>query len=247
MKVKWKQEEIDFVKENANHMSTYDIGLKLGRSARSVMYALSKIGVKKNFVFSNERKAKSKGYNDNKYIGNSYGEWTVIKRVKSNQKKPQYLCQNLKGDERIFKQEHFKRIINNKEIPILPLEDLKETKYKDVYIASSGNAYKRVVLFNGKSSYIKYSYRSHKEYPQITITDNGKRKNVYIHRLVAEAFIPNPNNYPIINHKDENKQNNNVENLEWCSYLYNNTYGNRIKKARETFYENRLRKQRQMA
>lgn len=57
----------------------------------------------------------------------------------------------------------------------------------------------------------------------------GKQKYVRVHRLVAEAFIPNPHNYPIINHKDENKQNNCVDNLEWCSYLYNNTYGTKNK------------------
>ena len=54
-----------------------------------------------------------------------------------------------------------------------------------------------------------------------------KDKTVYtlkVHRLVATAFIPNPNNYPVVNHKDCNPSNNNVDNLEWCSYLYNNTY-----------------------
>ena len=54
-----------------------------------------------------------------------------------------------------------------------------------------------------------------------------------VHRLVAEAFIPNPNNLPQVNHRDENKHNNSVENLEWCSAKYNTNYGLRGKKAGE--------------
>ena len=62
---------------------------------------------------------------------------------------------------------------------------------------------------------------------------DGLKKTIGVHRLVAEAFIPNPNNLPQVNHKDENPDNNNYSNLEWCSVQYNNTYGNRIAKARE--------------
>ena len=62
-------------------------------------------------------------------------------------------------------------------------------------------------------------------YLKANLYKDGKMKNVTIHRLVAEAFIPNPNNYPVINHKDENKANNYVENLEWCTYKYNSNYG----------------------
>lgn len=68
-------------------------------------------------------------------------------------------------------------------------------------------------------------------YNQITI----RKKDYKIHRLVAEAFIDNPNNLPQVNHKDENKQNNNVDNLEWCDARYNINYGSRTQKQIETF------------
>jgi hypothetical protein len=55
--------------------------------------------------------------------------------------------------------------------------------------------------------------------------DGQKKQTVLIHRLVALAFIPNPNGYKEINHKDEKKQNNNVDNLEWCTREYNMAYG----------------------
>ena len=56
-------------------------------------------------------------------------------------------------------------------------------------------------------------------------------KRFQIHRLVANAFIPNPNNLPCVNHKDEDKTNNHVDNLEWCTQLYNINYGNGIIKS----------------
>lgn len=62
-------------------------------------------------------------------------------------------------------------------------------------------------------------------YLHLTLCKNGKQRHVYVHRLVAEVFIPNPNKLPEVNHKDENKQNNNVNNLEWCTKKYNNCYG----------------------
>ena len=62
-------------------------------------------------------------------------------------------------------------------------------------------------------------------YLVVDLKANGKRKHKKIHRLVAEAFIPNPDNLPEVNHKDENKYNNSVDNLEWCNSSYNKTYG----------------------
>lgn len=61
-------------------------------------------------------------------------------------------------------------------------------------------------------------------YLYVILCKNGTKKQFFVHRLVANAFICNPNEYPIVNHKDENPQNNNVENLEWCTYHYNNNY-----------------------
>ena len=62
-------------------------------------------------------------------------------------------------------------------------------------------------------------------YYSVDLCLNGTDKVVKIHRLVANAFIPNPENLPQVNHIDENKTNNNVNNLEWCTPEYNNNYG----------------------
>lgn len=62
-------------------------------------------------------------------------------------------------------------------------------------------------------------------YLQVRLSKNAKKKTQKVHRLVAIAFIPNPDNLPEINHKDENKTNNRVDNLEWCDRNYNMQYG----------------------
>lgn len=74
-----------------------------------------------------------------------------------------------------------------------------------------------------------------KGYSKCTLTDgSGKIKIWFVHRLVALAFIPNPFNLPQVNHIDENKANNNVDNLEWCTNEYNHRYGTRDKRAGES-------------
>lgn len=70
-------------------------------------------------------------------------------------------------------------------------------------------------------------------YLTVCLCENRKQKNFRVHKLVALNFIPNPNNFNCINHKDENKLNNCVDNLEWCSIEYNNNYGTRNKRISE--------------
>lgn len=65
----------------------------------------------------------------------------------------------------------------------------------------------------------------------VRLYKNGQSKIYKVHRIVTQAFIPNPDNLPCVNHKDEKPSNNHVENLEWCDYCYNLTYGSRIKRV----------------
>ena len=79
-------------------------------------------------------------------------------------------------------------------------------------------------------------------YLDVRLCKNGKPKGKKIHRLVAETFIPNPNGFPEVNHKDEIKTNNELSNLEWCDARYNSNYGSRnerlSKKVRAVNVEN---------
>ena len=75
-------------------------------------------------------------------------------------------------------------------------------------------------------------------YLQVNLCKDGQKKMLLVHRLVAEAFIPNHNNLATVNHKDEVKTNNTVGNLEWMSIKDNNNYGTRIKRMSEAKINN---------
>jgi len=77
-------------------------------------------------------------------------------------------------------------------------------------------------------------------YPFVCLTKDGKHKKHNIHTLIADAFIPNLNNLPCINHIDEDRSKSVLSNLERCSYLYNNTYGNIKRKRNDTLRENSI-------
>lgn len=91
--------------------------------------------------------------------------------------------------------------------------------------------------YTTKEKVLKYSISS-RGYCNVILCKNGKTKTFLLHRLVATYFVPNPNNYKQVNHKNECKTDNNWHNLEWCNQLYNNTYGTRIQRAKETWHKN---------
>lgn len=96
-----------------------------------------------------------------------------------------------------------------------------EEIWKDIYgyqVSSLGRVRNRFYKI------LKPSYRAKNKYPTVKLCVDGEVKTKSIHRLVAEAFIPNPNNLPEVNHKDENPSNNRVDNLEWCTKEYNRDY-----------------------
>lgn len=84
----------------------------------------------------------------------------------------------------------------------------------------------------GKTKILKPA-KHRQGYLFVTLCRNGKQKRFLVHRLVAQAFIPNPDNLPQVNHKNEIKDDNRVENLEYCTAKYNNEYSGVIEKARK--------------
>ena len=100
------------------------------------------------------------------------------------------------------------------------------------FLISSYGRIKSNYNYRGKGSILKPKMTSN-GYLSIGLRKSNVRSWKLVHRLVAEAFIDNPNNYPTINHIDEDKTNNNVNNLEWCSVYYNNMYGSRLDKVKK--------------
>lgn len=122
--------------------------------------------------------------------------------------------------------------------PIAGFEDLYEVSnlgrvrsldryYPDIIVLPSG----KLAPYHRKGKMMSLHTDKRTGYVFICLRKNdGKGHNNFVHRLVAQAFIPNPNNLPEINHKDECKTNNRADNLEWCDSRYNKLYGTAIER-----------------
>lgn len=96
--------------------------------------------------------------------------------------------------------------------------------YEGLYEVSDAGNIRSVNWGNRGYSKNLYLKPHTKGYLQVELFKDGTRKMFMVHRLVAQAFLNNENNLPLVNHKDENRRNNNVENLEWCDNGYNVCY-----------------------
>ena len=122
-------------------------------------------------------------------------------------------------------------------------ENWKEIKgFDGNYSVSSEGRVRSNGLLKGKNSKVRIlkTEMSKKGYLRVGLTKDGKQKKYLVHRLVAIAFLDNPNNLPDVNHKNECKTDNRLINLEWMSRRDNMNYGERTKKAVTTRFLNNI-------
>lgn len=120
------------------------------------------------------------------------------------------------------------------------IEEWKDIKgYEGLYQVSNMGRIKSLERYKknngGSKTLIKElilkQVENNKGYLRVYLCKNARKRVFLVHRLVADAFIQNPNRLPEVNHKDENKKNNRVENLEWCDSYYNTNYGTHNKRC----------------
>ena len=100
--------------------------------------------------------------------------------------------------------------------------------YERLYQVSNLGKIKSLNYNHTKEEKIRKLDKSNKGYLSILLCNNNGKKKYNVHRLVAEAFIPNPDNLPQVNHIDGNKENNQVNNLEWCTNGYNEAHAYKL-------------------
>lgn len=109
--------------------------------------------------------------------------------------------------------------------------------YEGLYEVSNLGRVRSMNYYRVKGNVKILKLGDYKGYKGVKLYKEQSSTSFKVHRLVGQAFIPNPNCYPFINHKDENPSNNNVANLEWCTPKYNNNYGDRNLKISYSQYK----------
>lgn len=103
--------------------------------------------------------------------------------------------------------------------------------YESYYEVSNLGRIRRIHKARGTKCGILKEGTTKSGYSIVVLSIKGKTNSKFVHRLVAEAFLENPNHLPEVNHKDENPKNNEISNLEWVSSKENNNWGNHIKRV----------------
>lgn len=107
--------------------------------------------------------------------------------------------------------------------------------WKDItYLGNEYRLSNQGKLLDKSSGELKKDFDNGKGYRVFAIWKNNVQHNILVHRLVAEHFLSNPYNLPEVNHKDEDKTNNCADNLEWCTKEYNQKYGTRLQRIKES-------------
>ena len=114
--------------------------------------------------------------------------------------------------------------------------------YEGLYEVSSYGRVRSLDKYDSRNCFRKGKvlspFKDRYGYLSVVLSCNGKCKTINVHRLVAKAFLPNPDNLPQVNHKNEDKSDNRVDNLEWCDSKYNNNYGTRKDRVRNSRIKN---------
>lgn len=165
---------------------------------------------------------------DNVFI-NKDGKVITFNRSKITERKPQY---NKSGTECVlvrYKGKYKTIMTKSTAYKLFGLDENLYNDYKDV-VGFEGlykvNKYGDILSLGNGNAFFGVKHLTpvpqSNGYMIVTLHKNKEQFNKKVHRIVAEAFLPNPNNYESINHIDHNKSNNCVDNLEWCTQRYNN-------------------------
>lgn len=114
--------------------------------------------------------------------------------------------------------------------------------YEGLYEVSNYGRIKSLHYYGGNRQVIMTPNKRHDGYLTVGLSKNKKVTTCTVHRIVASAFLPNTNCLEMVNHKDENKQNNCVDNLEWCTRSYNQIYSINLHEERRKVFADNFRK-----